>query len=154
MKPRFNYAREAPNAYEAMLALEQQLHHGSIEALLIHLVKLRVSQVNGCAYCIDMHWKDLRALGETEERLYMLDAWDESPLYSDRERAALTWAEACTNLQAGHVPDSIYESVSKHFDEKGIADLTFVVAVINAWNRLAIPARATPGIYRSKLGAQ
>ena len=151
MKPRFNYLKQAPGAYQAMLALEKYLHDSGLEPVIIHLVKLRVSQINGCAYCIDMHWKDLRAIGENEERLYMLDAWEESPLYSDRERAAFLWAEACTNLREGHVPDAIYDAVAKHFDEKGISDLTFVVATINAWNRLAIPARATPGRYTSAL---
>jgi alkylhydroperoxidase family enzyme len=94
-----------------------------------------------------MHWKDLRALGETEQRLYSLDAWHECPFYSDRERAALLWAEAVTNLHDGHVSDEIYDQVRRHFDEQGISSLTFVVATINAWNRLAIPARTTPGTY-------
>src|SRR5215471_713872 len=94
------------------------------------------------AYCIDMHWKDLRALGETEQRLYSLDAWRECPFYSDRERAALLWAEAVT-----HVPDDVYDSVRRHFDEQALSSLTFAVATINAWNRLAIPARTTPGTY-------
>ena len=151
MKPRFNYVHHARPAFEAMQSLEKYLYGSGLEHALIHLVKLRVSQINGCAYCIDMHWKDLRAIGESEERCYMLDAWDESPLYSDRERAALIWAEACTNLHDGHVPDEVYEEVSKQFDEKGISDLTFVVAAINAWNRLAIPGRATPGKYKSAL---
>lgn len=134
-----------------MLALEQFLHGSGLEPLLIHLVKLRVSQINGCAYCIDMHWKDLRALGETEQRLYSLDAWGECPYYSDRERAALRWAEAVTDLHDGHVPDAVYEEVSRHFDEQGMSNLTFVVAAINSWNRLAIAGRATPGQYKSEL---
>lgn len=153
MKQRFHYAQQAPAALQGMLALEKACHDFDLEPVIRHLVKLRVSQINGCAYCIDMHWKDLRALGESEERLYMLDAWDESPLYSERERAALTWAEACTNLQDGHVSDAVYEEVSAHFDEKGISELTFVIAAINAWNRLAIPGRAVPGRYKSSLSA-
>jgi AhpD family alkylhydroperoxidase len=152
MKPRFNYVRHAAGGYQAMLALEKFLHESGLEAVLIHLVKLRVSQINGCAYCIDMHWKDLRALGEPEQRLYALDAWEESPFYSDRERAALRWAEAVTDLHDGHVSDAVYEEVSRHFDEQGISSLTFVVATINAWNRLAIAGRSTPGQYKSTLG--
>ena len=128
--------------------LEKYLHECSLEEPLIHLIKLRVSQINGCAYCIDMHWKDLRALGETEQRLYGLDAWEESPYYSDRERAALAWAEAVTNLHDGHVPDEVFEYVHKHFSDKEIADLTLAVGAINAWNRLAIAARSVPGHYQ------
>jgi len=148
---RFNYVKLANGGYEAMLALEKYLHDSGLEPNLIHLIKLRVSQINGCAYCIDLHWKDLRALGESEERLYMLDAWHESKLYSDRERAAFTWAEAVTNLQAGHVSDEVYAEVSSHFSEVEMANVTFVCAAINAWNRLAIPGRAEPGRYQSRL---
>ena len=119
-----------------------------LEQSLIDLVKLRASQVNGCAYCIDMHWKDLRALGESEQRLYGLDAWEESPYYSDRERAALAWTEAVTNIRDGHVRDEVYEDVRKHFSEKELADLTLAVAAINAWNRLAISARTEAGKYQ------
>jgi AhpD family alkylhydroperoxidase len=147
-KARFNYVRAAPGGYKAMLALEAFLHASGLEPTLIHLIKLRVSQLNGCAYCIDMHWKDLRAIGETEQRLYSLDAWHECPFYSDRERAALLWAEAVTNLSAGHVPDDIYQQVSRQFDEQGLSNLTFVVATINAWNRLSIAARTPPGSYQ------
>jgi AhpD family alkylhydroperoxidase len=150
---RFNYVHHAAPAYQAMLALEHAIHASGLEATLIHLVKLRVSQINGCAYCIDMHWKDLRALGVPEDRLYMLDAWHESALYSDRERAALRWAEAVTNLHDGHVSDDDYDHVRTEFDEQQLSNLTFVVAAINAWNRLAIPARAEPGRYQSRLGA-
>lgn len=153
MKRRFNYVRHAAGGYQAMLALEQFLHGSGLEEVLIHLVKLRVSQINGCAYCIDMHWKDLRALGETEQRLYSLDAWHECPYYSDRERAALRWAEAVTDLHDGHVPDAVYEEVARHFDEQGLSNLTFVVAAINAWNRLAIAGRTPPGSYKSALSA-
>jgi AhpD family alkylhydroperoxidase len=148
---RFNYVREAAGAFAAMQALEKYLHDCPLEPVIRHLVKLRVSQINGCAYCIDMHWKDLRALGQSEERLYMLDAWEESSLYSDRERAALRWAEVCTDLAPGHVSDEEYEAVAKHFDAKGVSDLTFVIAAINAWNRLAIPARSAAGTYTSTL---
>jgi AhpD family alkylhydroperoxidase len=111
MPPRFDYGKTAPGAYKAMESLERYLHTCGLEQSLIHLIKLRVSQVNGCAYCLDMHWKDLRAIGETEQRLYSLDAWEECPYYSDRERAALLWAEAVTRVADGHAPDSVYESV-------------------------------------------
>jgi AhpD family alkylhydroperoxidase len=148
MENRIAYLKVAPGAYQAMLGLEEYLHQCGLEASLLDLIKLRGSQVNGCAYCIDMHWKDLRAAGETEQRLYGLDAWEESPYYSDRERAALTWTEAVTNIRDGHVRDEVYENVRKHFSEKELADLTLAVAAINAWNRLAISARTVPGNYR------
>ena len=148
---RFNYVKNANGGYQALLALEKYLHECGLEQNLIHLVKLRVSQINACAFCIDLHWKDLRAIGESEERCYMLAAWQESALYSDRERAGLTWAEAVTSLKHGRVSDEVYEEVSKHFDEVGMANLTFVCAAINAWNRLAIPGRAPPGKYKSAL---
>src|SRR5262249_47778671 len=118
------------------------------------LIKLRVSQINGCAYCIDMHWKDLRALGESEQRLYGLDAWEESPYYTDRERAALAWAEAVTNIGEAHAPDAVYEATRKVFNEKEIGDLTIAIAMNNTWNRLAIPARSEPGKYHSHVKAE
>lgn len=136
-----------------MGALEQYLHGSGLEEQLMHLVKLRASQINGCAYCIDMHWKDLRALGETEQRLYSLDAWRECPFYSDRERAALEWTEAVTLIADGQAPDSVYEIVRPHFTDKELADLTLLVATINAWNRLSIAARTTPGTYQAKVAA-
>src|SRR5438874_6046963 len=148
MKPRFDGAKVAPGAYHALLGLETYLHQSAIETPLIHLIKLRASQINGCAYCIDMHWKDLRAIGETEQRLYGLDAWEESPYYTDRERAALSWTEAVTLVSDGHVPDEVYEEVRPHFSEKELADLTLAIATINAWNRLAIASRAEPGKYQ------
>jgi AhpD family alkylhydroperoxidase len=148
MKPRFNGAQVAPGAFKAMIGLEQYLHQSGLEESLLHLIKLRASQINGCAYCIDMHSKDLRAGGEDEQRLYCLDAWRECPFYSDRERAALAWTEAVTLITAGHVPDSVYEEVRAHFSEKELADLTFAVATINAWNRLSIASRAVPGSYQ------
>jgi AhpD family alkylhydroperoxidase len=147
MEPRVNIAAAAPKGYEAMAGLERYLAHCSLEPPLVHLVKLRASQINGCAYCIDMHWKDLRALGETEQRLYGLDAWRESPYYSARERAAMEWTEAVTLIHKDRVPDPIYDAVSEYFTEAELADLTFVIATINAWNRLAISLRSTPGSY-------
>jgi AhpD family alkylhydroperoxidase len=150
MKARFNYVHAAPGAYKAMLGLEQYLHECGLEQSLIHLIKLRASQINGCAYCLDMHWKDLRAIGESEHRLYSLDAWRECPYYTDRERAALEWTESVTLLAAGHVPDDVYERVRKVFSEKELSDLTLAVATINAWNRLAISARVEPGKYQTR----
>jgi AhpD family alkylhydroperoxidase len=148
MKPRINYAKAAPGVYDAMDALDQYLAACSIEASLLHLVRLRASQMNGCAYCIDMHWKDLRAIGQSEQRLYSLDAWRECPYYSDRERAALAWTEAVTTIADGHAPDAVYEAVRPHFSEQELSDLTLALATINAWNRLSIAARLVPGNYR------
>jgi AhpD family alkylhydroperoxidase len=148
VKARFNGLTAAPGGYQAMLGLEKYLATCGLEANLVHLLKLRASQINGCAYCIDMHWKDLRAAGESEQRLYGLDAWEESPYYSDRERAALRWCEAVTRVADHHVPDEVYEQVKPHFSEKELADLTVAVATINAWNRLAIASRTVPGSYK------
>jgi AhpD family alkylhydroperoxidase len=148
MQTRFDYASAAPGVYAAMDALERYLHDCAIEPVLIHLVKLRASQLNGCAYCLDMHWKDLRAAGESEQRLYSLDAWRECSCYSPRERAALAWTEAVTQVADGQVPDAVYDAARAHFDAVGLADLTFAVATINAWNRLSIAARIRPGTYQ------
>ena len=122
---------------------------GSLDHALLHMVKLGASQINGCAYCIDMHWKDARAAGETEQRLYGLDAWREAPYYTDRERAALEWTEALTNVTDGHVPDAVFESVRGHFSDKELVDLSWAVAAINAWNRIAIAFRSEAGLYKS-----
>lgn len=149
MKPRFNYAKVAPGVYEAMDALDQYAAGCGLEESLLHLVRLRASQLNGCAYCIDMHWKDLRALGETEQRLCSLDAWRECPYYTERERAALGWTEAVTFVAQGHVPDALVEEARRSLSDKELADLTLVVATINAWNRLSIAARLVPGTYQA-----
>ncbi|NMO15785.1 carboxymuconolactone decarboxylase family protein [Pyxidicoccus fallax] len=148
-KQRMNIARVAPGVYSAMMGLERYLNECGLEANLLHLIKLRTSQLNRCAFCIDMHWKDLRAAGESEQRLYGLDAWEESPYYTDRERAALAWTEAVTLLTEGYVSESVYRAVQPHFSEKELADLTGAVAAINAWNRLNVAARTTPGTYRA-----
>jgi len=145
---RIDGARVAPGGYKAMLGLEAYLHECGLEIPLLHLIKLRASQINGCAYCIDMHWKDARSVGDSEQRLYSLDAWRESPYYSERERAALAWTEAVTLITDGHAPDQVYEEVRRHFSEKELADLTLAVATINAWNRLAIASRTEPGTYQ------
>ena len=148
MEPRINYPKVASGVFEAMLGLSNYLRRRGLEESLVNLVCLRASQINGCAYCLDMHWKDLRAAGEAEQRLYGLDAWQESPYYSDRERAALTFTESVTNVQEGHVPGEVYEQVRKFFSEKELADLTFAVVAINGWNRLNIAARTVPGTYQ------
>jgi len=148
MEPRIDYLKSARGVYHAMLGIEHYLEQCELERSLQDLIKLRVSQINGCAYCIDMHWKDLKAAGESEQRLYGLDAWEESPYYSDRERAALSWAEAVTNIQEGHVPDAVFDRVKQVFNEKEIADLTLAVTAINSWNRLSIAARTVPGTYQ------
>src|SRR3954469_1974517 len=133
-------------AYQAMAALEKYLSTSALDHKMIDLVKLRASQINGCAYCIDMHWKAARAAGETEQRLYGLDAWRESPYYTDRARAALAWGEGLTRLDA-HVPDAAYDAVRAHFSEKELVDLSWAVAAINAWNRIAIAFRSEAGSY-------
>ena len=150
MEPRFNGYKAAPGAYKAMIGLEEYLHRSGLEEGLLHLIKLRASQINGCAYCLDMHWKDLRAIGETEQRLYSLDAWRECPWYSERERAALAWTEAVTLVANGHVPDGVYQQVKPHFTEKELADLTLAIATINSWNRLSIASRTEPGTYQPR----
>ena len=148
MEPRIDYLKSARGAYHAKLGIEHYLQQCGLEESLQNLIKLRVSQINGCAYCIDMHWKDLKAAGESEQRLYGLDAWEESPYYTDRERAALTWAESVTNIQEGHVPDGVFERVKEFFNDKELADLTLAVTAINSWNRLSIAARTVPGTYQ------
>ncbi|HKV48989.1 MAG TPA: carboxymuconolactone decarboxylase family protein [Candidatus Acidoferrales bacterium] len=145
---RQRFAKIAPEPYKIMLSLEKYLHECGLEQSLLHLIKLRASQINGCAHCIDMHWKDLRAIGESEQRLYSLDAWRECPWYSDRERAALTWTEAVTLVTDGFVPDSVYEDVRPHFSEEELRNLTLAIATINSWNRLNVAARTVPGSYR------
>lgn len=147
MSPRLDYSKVAPGVYESMDALDRYLARCGLEVSLLHLARLRASQLNGCAYCIDMHWKDLRALGDTEQRLCSLDAWRECPYYTQRERAVLAWSEAVTVLADGHVPDALADEVRRVLSEKELADLTLAVATINAWNRLSIAARLTPGTY-------
>jgi AhpD family alkylhydroperoxidase len=144
------YTKAAPGVYKAMLALETYLNDCGVERSLLDLMRLRASQLNGCAFCIDMHWKDLRAAGESEQRLYALDAWRETPFYSDRERAALAWTEAVTFIAEGHVPDAVYAQAREQFTEAELANLTLAVVAINGWNRLAISFRAVPGSYHPK----
>src|SRR5579863_8256849 len=154
MDPRIEYSKVAPGVYASMDALEKYLANSGLPKVLVDLIKLRASQINGCAYCIDSHWKDLRAAGETEQRLYGLDAWEESPYYTDRERAALAWTEAVTKIREGHVPDEVYEQAKKQFTEKELANLTLAVAAINSWNRLAIASRTVAGNYQPPKGRE
>ncbi len=149
MQQRINYGKLGQNALKALLELEAYLRNSGLGPNLLHMLKLRASQINGCAYCIDMHWKDARAVGETEQRLYGLDAWEESPYYTDRERAALRWVESITKITDGHVPDAVFEELKQSFSEQEIVDLTMAAALINAWNRIAISMRAVPGHYRA-----
>src|ERR1039458_6042570 len=135
MEERIHYTRVSPGAYHAMLGLEKYLHECGLEEGLVHLIKLRASQINGCAFCLDMHWKDLRAIGETEQRLYSLDAWEECPYYTDRERAALAWTDSVTCIAETHAPDDVYERVRKHLTEKELADITIAVATIRSEER-------------------
>ena len=148
MKPRMEFWKIAPDAYKAMLGLDGYLHGSGLAASLLELVKLRASQINGCAYCIDMHWKEARAAGESDQRLYGLDAWREAPYYDERERAALEWTEALTRITDGHVPDAVFEAVRAHFSERELVDITWAAAAINAWNRMAIAMRSVAGSYR------
>ena len=142
------YAKAAPGAYQAMLALETYVRQSGLEQSLLELVRMRASQINGCAYCMDMHSKDARAAGETEQRLYVLSGWREAPFYTDRERAGLEWTEAVTLIGENHVPDEIFERVSKVFSDKELADLTLAIIAINGWNRLSIAFRAPVGSYQ------
>jgi AhpD family alkylhydroperoxidase len=149
MQARLESKKVAPEAYQAMLALENYVKKSSrLEASLLELVRMRASQVNGCAYCLDMHSKDARANGETEQRLYALNAWRETPFFTDRERAALAWTEAVTEIGKDRVPDSIYKEVQSHFTDEELVNLTLAVASINSWNRLCISFRAVPGEYQ------
>lgn len=142
-----NYGAVAPDAMKAMLGLEKYVHGSGLEVKLYELVKTRASQINGCAYCLDMHTKDARKAGETEQRLYALPAWRETPFYTDRERAALEWTEALTLISTNHVSDELYAEVSKHFTEQELVALTMAIVAINGWNRLAISFRTEPGSY-------
>src|SRR5690242_7367125 len=148
MKQRINVFNKGQDAMAALYGLATYLENSEVEQSLINLIDFRVSQINGCAYCLDMHSKDLRAAGETEQRLYLLDAWRESPMYTDRERAALEWAEAVTLITQGHVPDEVYERVRAQFSEEELINLTMAVVAINSWNRLNIALRTVPGTYR------
>lgn len=149
MKPRINVFKNGYKAVKPLFGLGAYLAKSPVKQPLLHLIDLRVSQINGCAYCLDMHSKDLRAAGETEQRLYTLDAWREAPFYSEQERAALAWAEAVTNIKDGHVPEKVYEKVSKHFSEEEVIDLTLAVVAVNCFNRINIAFRTPAGTYEA-----
>ncbi len=147
MKARINLMHVNPGIVSAMLGLEKQVGQAGLDGKLLDLVRMRASQINGCAYCLDMHSKDARAAGETEQRLYGLDAWRETPYYSERERAALEWTEALTLITEGHVPDDVFERVRQQFSEDELAHLSLAIVAINGWNRLNVAARTVPGGY-------
>ena len=149
---RINYAKEFPSGYEAMLGLEQAIRSTDLDPVLLELVKLRASQLNRCAYCLDMHSKDARARGESEQRLHLLVAWREAPVYNPRERAALAWCEALTTLPATGAPDDVFADLEAQFSPPEIAALTFQIVAINGWNRLAVGLRTPVGKYRSSAG--
>jgi AhpD family alkylhydroperoxidase len=148
MKQRIDFPKASPAGFKVMLDFQAQVNASGLEYSLIELVKLRASQINGCAHCIDMHFKDARAAGETEQRLYLLNAWRESPFYSDRERAALEWTEALTLLTEGHVPDAVYDNVRPHFSEEELVRLSLAIVAINGWNRLMVAFRKVPGSHQ------
>ncbi|SRR5581483_3024843 len=150
MDARIRYAQVDPEVIKTLHGLEQYVKKSGLEQSLLDLVVLRASQINRCAYCIDMHFKDARASGETEQRLYSLDAWREAPFYSDRERAALAWTEAVTLLTEGFVPDEVYEQARQQFSEAELVSLTMAVISINSWNRLNVSFRTVPGNYQSQ----
>ena len=148
MKTRIDFTRISMQSLKPLFALGAQVEASGLEHALLELVKMRSSQLNGCAYCLDMHSKDARAAGETEQRLYLLDAWRETSLYSERERAALAWTEAVTRVADGHVPDDVYDETSNHFTEDELVALTLAIVAVNSWNRLNIAFRMEAGNYR------
>ena len=148
MTQRIDYAQAFPEAIKAMRQMEVSVRNSGLEKPLLELVKLRASQLNGCAYCIDMHTKDARAGGETEQRLYGLSAWRESPFFTARERAAIGWTEAITNIQEGHATQAAYDEARQEFEEGDLVKLTFAITTINTWNRIAIAFRPDVGIYQ------
>ncbi len=150
MVARLRYAQAAPEAYKALYQLEEYVENSGLERSLLLLIQTRASQINGCAFCVDMHTKDARAIGESEQRLYLLPAWREASCYSERERAALEWTEEVTLVADEHVPDEVYERVRPHFTEQELANLTLAIGTINVWNRLNVAFRTPAGSYRPK----
>lgn len=148
MQPRVDYVKLAPKVIEAMYPVERYVRNSGLEPPLLELVKLRASQINGCAYCVDMHTKDARAQGQTEQRLYAVAVWKEAPFFTERERAALAWTEAVTLVSRDQVPGGVYEQAPREFDEQQLVDLTMAVISINGWNRLAVSFRALAGTYQ------
>jgi AhpD family alkylhydroperoxidase len=152
MHPRLDAARISPGLRAVMTGMERYVHQSGLEPQLLELIKLRASLINGCAYCVDMHTKVARSLGESEQRLYAVSVWRETPYYSERERAALAWTEAVTLVSVDQVPDDVYDVARQAFDEKELVDLTAAIVAINGWNRLAIAFRTVPGTFQ--LGMQ
>ena len=148
MQARLEYSKVAPGTLKAMMGLETYVRHCGLETSLLELVKVRSSQINGCAYCVDMHTKDARAEGETEQRLYAVAVWREAPFFTDRERAALAWTEAVTLIGQTGAPDDVYQQVRKYFSEEETVNLTMAIVTINGWNRLAVSFRAVAGEYQ------
>jgi AhpD family alkylhydroperoxidase len=149
VKSRIEYAQVVPDAIEALRALEKYVRTCGIEPKALELIKIRASQINGCAYCLDMHTKDARARDETEQRIYALNAWRETPFFTEKERAALAWAEAVTQVSASQVSDEVYEIARQCFDEKELVNITIAITAINGWNRLAVSFRSVPGVYEA-----
>ncbi len=148
VEKRLDYKAASPGTVEAMRSMGEYVKKCGLEEALLELVKIRASQINGCAHCLDMHTKDARAKGETEQRLYLVAAWREAPVFTERERAALEWTEAITRIDQGHVPDDVYQTASKYFTEKELVDLTLAVVLINGYNRLNIAFRTIAGSYQ------
>ena len=149
-QPRLDYAAAAPEEVRAVFALEKHSRASGLEKSLLELVRLRASQINGCAYCVDLHTRDMRAAGEDERRLQTVVVWREVALFTPRERAALAWTEAVTLIASSHVPDEVYEEARKHFSEKELVDLTLAIVTINGWNRISIATRAQPHVKSAK----
>ena len=147
MQERIDYATAAPGGLAAMRGLEDYVHQTGLERSLLELVKVRASLINGCAYCVDMHTKLARSTGETEQRLYAVSAWNETPFFTERERAALAWTEAVTQVSRDHVSDDVFERARRHFSETQLVDLTIAIVAINGWNRLALAFRTVPGTF-------
>ena len=148
MAQRMRYGKAFPEGIQALTNFGKTITGSGLEPSLLELVNIRASLINGCAFCIDMHTRDARAAGETEQRLYALSAWRESPFFTARERSALAWTEAITSIQQGHAPDFLYNEALAEFGEAGLAKLTLAITYINAWNRIAIAFRTEPGTYR------
>jgi AhpD family alkylhydroperoxidase len=154
MEARLDYTKVSPEGLKAVLQLEAVVRRGGLDPTLLELMKIRASQMNGCAYCIDMHTKDARFKGETEQRIYVLDAWRETLFFTEKERVALSWTEALTNIQVGHAPDAVFQELRSHFSDEEIVTLTLAVTMINTWNRIAIGFRMVPGNYQPHASLQ
>jgi len=147
-QPRMDFIKIAPEAFQVLKGVERYVRESGLDPALLELVKVRASMLNGCAYCVDMHTKDARAQGETEQRLYAVSVWHEAPFFTPRERAALAWTDAVTEVSKDHVPDEVYSLAREHFEERQLVDLTMAVIAINSWNRVLISFRAVAGTYQ------